>query len=262
VGLGIEGPAGGAALHLVHDEVLGRRVRVLRGIHHPKPLLFGFFIVLFFGEKEEVEDVEAKDEEKEAKHDERSELTERLVGIPTEVKSKQGNDLFIVCQMIEDGFDFHPLHGMDEVGGDLGQRFQNEPSFVELRVGNAKRAGFDDLVIIKKKIQVQRAGGPLLVIGSPSQTDFQIQQHMEQGHRGQPRLHLHGAVHIPTARLDVVFGEGLRLVERREAQNLAVGMGAEELNGLDAVLHLVSQIGADPDVGDVGMMLHPDSNPT
>ena len=119
VGLGVEGPAGGAAFHLVHDEVLGR-ILVRRRIDHAEPLLSGFLVVPFLGEKEKVEDVETEDEKKDAKHGEGSKLPERFVGIPTQIESKQGNHFFVVGQMIEDRLDLHSLHGMDQVRRDFG----------------------------------------------------------------------------------------------------------------------------------------------
>ena len=65
VGFGVEGAAGGAALHLVHHEALrgGRRRRV----DHAESRFFGFGIL--FGKGQDlVEDVDTDEKEKDSKH--------------------------------------------------------------------------------------------------------------------------------------------------------------------------------------------------
>jgi hypothetical protein len=95
-----------------------------------------------------------------------------------------------VVQQLRDRF---PERRVPSVRRDLGERFEDEAALVHARVGDFK-AGFpDDLVLVKEKIEIERARSPAFR-ANPSERTFDPQEQIEEIPGGKVRVERDGGV--------------------------------------------------------------------
>src|SRR4051812_21953884 len=101
---------------------------------------------------------------------------------------------------------------MRHVGGDLGERVEDEGTAVHPRVRYDRVGAGADEVAVEQQVKVERAGGIRLGAGA-AETRFNVQQQGQQRLGRKGRADLGGAIQV--RRLAGGAADGLRLVKVR-----------------------------------------------
>jgi hypothetical protein len=118
--------------------------------------------------------------------------------------------------------------GESEVGIQLVERLEGEPSLGQTRVGNGQAGLVDDLVPVEEKIEVDRAGTEAGADAPDSpQLALDGEQALEELSRRQLRLQLDGAVQ---ERRLLGVADRVGLAQPRDGQNRDAGLGGEQVD--------------------------------
>jgi len=153
-----------------------------------------------------------------------------------------------LVQFVEQPADGFLQGGMNGLGGDLGQGFEDEAPFVHPGMRDGARRPMQGLPVEEQQVQVDGAGPP--TFGPPAAEGmFGGQQQVEQSGWVEGGLHAGGGVEITA--LAGRTADRVSFVKTGEADRLDALSRAQQINGRLNDRLTVTQIGSQADICDM-----------
>jgi hypothetical protein len=120
--------------------------------------------------------------------------------------------------------------GVEDIGGDLSEGFQDEAALVHARVGNCEIRFVKDLIAIKEQVEIDDARSVFEVaVAAAAEVAFDAEELGEELAGGERGFELDGAVDELAGARGCVDGVGFE--EVRDGRDRGVGEGSEALEG-------------------------------
>ena len=138
------------------------------------------------------------------------------------------------------------LGRMQEMGSQLGEGSENEPSQVEARVGNGQVDFVDAAFPIEQNIQIDRAWSITTVLVT-FERRLNLPAYGEKAAGRDVRLEPDHSVQEPSRPRISTAGDRLGFIQRGHSVDLGMWEEGEERNCTLAIVHTVAHVGADTD---------------